>query len=269
MSLCIHPFLEASSGSYGFIVSNPESKTAAIIDAPLGVDEHEEINTHCADQMVDWITAHGVTVRFLLDTHVHADRPSATAYLKSRLLCAETCIGSGTPDVSGYDRLLEDGDKLCLGHACGRVMATPGHTPGCVSYVFDDYIFVGDTMFMPDIGTARCDFPGGDAQILFDSISRILAMPGETKIFMCHDYPEGRRSRFVTTVAEEKAKNIHVGSDTSKSKFVTLRTTRDATLKAPRWADFSIPANLSCLSLDALENLIDEVQEARPGEAHL
>lgn len=269
MSLCVHPFLEASSGSYGFVVANPESRTAAIIDAPLGVDEADAITTDCADQMVDWIEAHDLTVRFLLDTHVHADRPSGTAYLKTKFLCAQTAIGSGTPDVSGYDRLLEDGEKLCLGHACGRVMATPGHTPGCVSYLFDDFLFVGDTLFMPDIGTARCDFPGGDAEVLYDSIRKILALPEDTKIYMCHDYPDGRRSRFVTTVREEKSKNIHVGSGASRQQFVSLRKTRDATLKAPRWADFSIPANLACMSLEAVECLVDEVHQNQSGRAHL
>ena len=269
MSLCVHPFLEASSGSYGFIVANPESKTAAIIDAPLGVTESEEINTDCADQMVDWVNAHDLTVRYLLDTHVHADRPSGTAYLKTHFLCAQTAIGSGTPDVCGYERLLDDGEKLCLGHACGRVMATPGHTPGCVSYLFDGFLFVGDTLFMPDIGTARCDFPGGDAAVLYNSIEKILALPEDTKIYMCHDYPDGRRSRFVTTVGEEKNKNIHVGGGASQQQFVSLRSARDATLKAPRWAEFSIPANLTCMPLHAVEALVEQINKNQPEHAHL
>ncbi len=269
MSLCVHPFFEASSGSYGFVVANPESQTAAIIDAPLGVSDLEEINTHCADQMIDWIESHELTVRFLLDTHVHADRPSATAYLKTKFLCAQTAIGAGTPDVGGYDRLLDDDEKLCLGHACGRVLATPGHTPGCVSYLFDSYLFVGDTMFMPDIGTARCDFPGGDAETLYASISKILSLSGTTKIFMCHDYPDGRRSRFVTTVAEEKGKNIHVGNHATCEQFVSMRTARDATLRSPKWADFSIPANLGCMNVAKIEALINELHAHQAGQANL
>lgn len=256
MTICVHPFSEPSSGSYGFIVVNPESSTAAIIDAPLGVSEQCELNTYCADQMIDWIKAHNLTVRFLLDTHVHADRPSATAYLKSHFLCATSGIGSGTPGLVGYDRFLEEGDKLCLGHACGRVIATPGHTPGCVSYLFDNCVFVGDTLFMPDIGTARCDFPGGDADVMYASIASILALPDETRIFMCHDYPEGRRSRFVTTVAEERAENIHVGHGTPQAQFACVRRTRDAMLRAPKWADFSIPANLECMNVQSIEAMI-------------
>ena len=261
MSLCIHPFLETSSGSYGFVVANLESQTAAIIDPPLGVDGQSQVNTHCADQIVDWVHAHDLTVRFLLDTHIHADRPSATGYLKSRFLCAQSCIGAGTDEVSGYDRLLENDEKLCLGHACGRVMATPGHTRGCVSFVFDDHIFVGDTLFMPDIGTARCDFPGGDARSLYNSIRKILSLSDRSRIYMCHDYPDGRRSRFVTTVGEEKSKNIHVGAGASVDEFVTMRTTRDAALSTPRWADFSIPANLACLDMVGINALVNRHSE--------
>lgn len=268
MSICIHPFSEPSSGSYGFIVVNPESSTAAIIDAPLGVNEQWEVNTDCADQMIDWIESHHVTVRFLLDTHVHADRPSATAYLKSHFLCATSGIGRGIPDLVGYDRLFNDGDKICLGHACGRVIATPGHTPGCVSYLFDQYVFVGDTLFMPDVGTARCDFPGGNADVLYESIGKILALPDETRIFMCHDYPQGRRSRFVTTVAEEKAENIHVGDAAVQADFVRLRNARDATLRAPKWAEFSIPANLGCMNVQNIKAVI-ETGSAKPEQAHL
>ena len=146
---------------------------------------------------------------------------------------------------------------LCLGHACGRVIATPGHTPGCVSYLFDNYVFVGDTLFMPDIGTARCDFPGGNADVLYESITKILALPDETRIFMCHDYPEGRRSRFVTSVAEEKAENIHVGQGMTQAQFVRVRRARDATLHAPKWADFSIPANLECMDVQSTEAMIE------------
>ena len=258
MSMTVHPFFEPSSGSYSFIVANPESAICAVVDAPLGLDEDGALNTDTADLMLDWIDAQRYTVRWILETHVHADRPSASGYLKQHLLCAQTVIGAATPDVSGYDRLVDDGDKLCLGHGCARVLATPGHTPGCVSYQFDDFVFVGDTLFMPDTGTARCDFPGGCPVRLYRSIQKLLALPDETRLYVCHDYGgDGRRHRFVTTVAEEKAQNVHVGHATAMEDFVAMRTSRDATLSAPRWSALAIPANLQCMNLQGIRSLME------------
>ena len=266
MSIVIHPFLEPGSGSYSFVVANPESHTCAIIDAALGIcPTGNAINTDSADSMLDWIKAHKFVVRWILETHVHADRPSAASYLKSHLLCAQTAIGALTPNISGYDILLREGDKICLDHECGLVLETPGHTPGCVSFQFGDFLFVGDTLFMPDIGTARCDFPGGSAEQLYGSIQRLLALPEETRLFVCHDYGadgksdngrSGRRCRFVTTVAEEKAYNVHVGGAAKIEKFVQMRTQRDDTLAAPKWQEVAIPANLNCLPVSAVEKLI-------------
>ena len=258
MSLTVHPFFEPSSGSYSFIVANPEAKCCAFIDPALGVSEDgETINTDCADLMVDWAEAHSFVVRWILETHVHADRPSASGYLNPRLLCAQTAIGADTPDIAGYDKLLREGDEICLGHRCGRVLATPGHTPGCVSYQFGDAVFVGDTLFMPDTGTARCDFPGGCPRRLYRSIQRLLDLPGDTRLYVCHDYGgEGRRRRFVTTVTEEKAQNVHVGNDACMDEFVEMRVTRDKTLNAPKWQDFSIPANLRCMDLSGVQSLL-------------
>ncbi len=258
MSICVHPFFEPSSGSYSFIVANPESETCAIVDPALGLgDGDEPLNTDCADLMLDWVHAHDYVVRWILETHVHADRPRAAGYLKSHLLCAQTAIGAHTPDVSGYDKLLEEGDKICLGHACGHVLSTPGHTPGGVSYQFDGAVFVGDTLFMPDTGTARCDFPGGCPRRLYKSIQRLLSLPDETHLYVCHDYGgDGRRHRFVTTVAEEKAQNIHVGGHACVDTFVELRVTRDKTLAPPRWQDVAIPANLSCMNLGGVQSLL-------------
>jgi glyoxylase-like metal-dependent hydrolase (beta-lactamase superfamily II) len=258
MSLTIHPFFEPSSGSYSFIVANPESKCCAIIDAALGVDPvGNVVNTHTADLMLDWLHAHDFVVRWILETHVHADRPSACGYLKSHLLCAKTAIGAGTPNVSGYDQLLSDGDKLCLGHACGRVLSTPGHTPGCVSYQFDNAVFVGDTLFIPDAGTARCDFPGGCPHRLYKSIKKLLQLPDKTRLYVCHDYGVGgRRNRFVTTVAEEKAQNIHLCASSDEDDFAVLRTRRDKTLAMPRWQDIAIPANLRCMNLGGIQSLM-------------
>ncbi len=269
MSVTIHPFFEATSGSYSFIVANADSKTCAIVDAALGISAEAEqgeprLNTDCADLMIDWVQAHDFVARWILETHVHADRPSASGYLKSKLLCAQTAIGADTPDVSGYDKLLNEGDKICLGHSCGRVLATPGHTPGCISYQFEDAVFVGDTLFMPDSGTARCDFPGGNPETLYNSIQRILALPDTTRLYVCHDYGhsangEPRRSRFVTTVAEERQANIHVGGAAAIERFVHLRTTRDATLATPKWAHLSIPANLACMGLPGIGGLVQEL----------
>ena len=260
MSIIVHPFFEASSGSYSFVVANPESATCAIIDPALGVDESgQAVNTHTADLMLDWVYAHKFVVRWILETHVHADRPSAAGYLKSHLLCAKTAIGSGTPEVSGYDKLLADGDKICLGHACGRVLATPGHTPGCVSYQFDGAVFVGDTLFIPDAGTARCDFPGACAVRLYQSINKILSLPSDTRLFVCHDYGAGgRRHRFVTTVAEEKAQNIHLQKAACAEEFAALRGARDKTLGLPRWQDIAVPANLRCMNLGGIQSLITQ-----------
>lgn len=260
MSLTVHPFFEASSGSYGFIVANPESGCCAVIDPALGVsDDGARLNTDCADLMVDWVDAHRYVVCWILETHIHADRPSAAGYLKARFLCAQTAISAATRDIAGYDRLLQEDDKICLGHACGRVIATPGHTPGCVSYQFDDFVFVGDTLFMPDTGTARCDFPGGCAKRLYRSIQRLLRLDDETRLFVCHDYGgDGRRNRFVTTVAEEKAQNVHVTAAACIDEFVALRVSRDETLGAPKWQDISIPANQQCMNLGGIQSLLSQ-----------
>ncbi|MEM7098304.1 MAG: MBL fold metallo-hydrolase [Pseudomonadota bacterium] len=266
MHITIHPFFESTSGSFSFVVANPESKTCAVIDAALGIaeaDDDMKLNTDCADQILDWIDAHGFVARWILETHVHADRPSASGYLKSKLLCAQTAIGANTPDVKGYDKLFQEGDKICLGHTCGRVLETPGHTPGCISYHFEGVLFIGDTLFMPDTGTARCDFPGGCATTLFSSIQRILSLPGDTRLFVCHDYGVDssgapRRSRFVTTVDEQRRQNIHVGHAAHAASFVNVRSARDATLSAPRWSHFSIPANLECMGLKNIDSLMTQ-----------
>jgi glyoxylase-like metal-dependent hydrolase (beta-lactamase superfamily II) len=197
-------------------------------------------------------------VEWLLETHVHADHLSAARYLKSRFVCAQSGIGAGVQAVRDlidpslpeperlFDRLLEDGDRICLGHASGRVVETPGHTPACVSYRFEDVVFVGDTLFMPDYGSARCDFPGGDAATLYRSIQRLLALPEPTKLFMCHDYaPGGRAHRYLTTVAEQRCHNVHVKQGTSQAEFVAFRTERDRELTEPALMDPAVRFNLS------------------------
>ena len=152
----------------------------------------------------------------------------------------------------------DEGDRIDLGRSCGRVLATPGHTPGCLSYLFDGFVFVGDTLFMPDLGTARCDFPGGSAARLYRSIQRLLGLPRATKVFVCHDYPKKHeRGRFVTSVSQEVSCNIHVGAGADEDWFVRFRESRDSTLPAPRMSHVAIPANLRCLDLAAIRSLVE------------
>ena len=186
------------------------------------------------------------------------DHLSAARYLKSRFVCAQMGIGAGIRQVQAlidasvrdpettFDRLFEDSDRICLGHATGRVIATPGHTPGCVSYRFEELVFVGDTLFMPDYGTARCDFPGGDARTLYRSVQRLLSLPDHTKLFMCHDYgPGGRAPAYLTTVAEQRSRNVHLGGGITEDAFVAMRTRRDGELDVPALMDPAVGFNLS------------------------
>jgi glyoxylase-like metal-dependent hydrolase (beta-lactamase superfamily II) len=233
-----------------------------VIDPVLGYDPATgRIDTRGADQIVECVNANGYVVEWLLETHVHADHVSASRYLKEQFICAQTGIGERVGTVQAhfaakfgvsvpadgrqFDRLFADQERICLGHACGRVMHTPGHTPACVSYVFDQFAFVGDTLFMPDYGTARCDFPGGDAVMLYRSIQRIFSLPDDTRMLMCHDYaPNGRDYRFLTSVAEQKRSNVHVHEGITEAEFVALRHERDAKLAAPRLLIPAVRANI-------------------------
>jgi glyoxylase-like metal-dependent hydrolase (beta-lactamase superfamily II) len=214
--------------------------------------------TRAADEIVAYVKANDLIVEWLLETHVHADHLSAARYLKSRFVCAQMGIGAGVAQVrelidqsagdpaNTFDRLLQDGDRIALGHATGRVIATPGHTPACVSYRFEHLVFVGDTLFMPDYGSARCDFPGGDARTMYRSVQRLLSLPDNTKLFMCHDYgPGGRPPAYLTTVGEERSRNIHLGDGVTEDAFVTLRTRRDGELTEPALMDPAVRFNLS------------------------
>jgi len=208
------------------------------------------------------VQANGYTGEWILETHVHADHLSAAAYLKERFVCAQTAIGEDVRSVQAhfadawelelaadgrqFDRLLGDGERICLGHTCGRVLHTPGHTPACVTYVFDRFAFIGDTLFMPDYGTARCDFPGGDARTLYGSVQRLYELPAETRVLLCHDYPPaGRTHRFCSTVAEQRRSNRMLSADTAEASFVTARTARDRDLEAPRLLEPALRANLT------------------------
>jgi len=204
-----------------------------------------------ADKVIEFVKANDLKVEWILETHAHADHLSAAPYLKQHL-GGKTAIGDHIggvqkvfkgifnmeadfkADGSQFDHLFKDGESIPVGGLVGHTMYVPGHTPACVAYQFGDAVFVGDTMFMPDVGTARCDFPGGDAKTLFASTRKILSLPPKTRLFMCHDYPpNGRAVNFETSVAEQRAKNIHVNDGISEAQFVEMRTKRDATLDMP------------------------------------
>jgi glyoxylase-like metal-dependent hydrolase (beta-lactamase superfamily II) len=266
MDLIVTPFFDAASHSYSYVLIEPESRACAIIDPVLDYDaERGTTHTRGADVIVAFVEANRLVVEWLLETHVHADHLSAAHYLKGKFVCAQTGIGAGIrrvrdlidpilPDPADglFDRLFEDGDVIRLGHASGRVMATPGHTPACVCYQFEDMVFVGDTLFMPDFGSARCDFPGGDARTLYRSIGRILHLPDDTRLLMCHDYgPNGRPCTFITTVAEERAHNVHVKDGIDEATFVRFRRDRDRTLSEPGLLRQAVPFNLAAGTLAA------------------
>jgi glyoxylase-like metal-dependent hydrolase (beta-lactamase superfamily II) len=235
-----------------YVVHSGPGSACAIIDSVLDYDSKSgRTRTVSADQVIAYVREMGLQVQWILETHAHADHLSAAPYLK-RELGGQIGIGEQITrvqkvfkgifnlepefrlDGSQFDRLLADGQSLSLGPLTGRVMGVPGHTPACVAYQFGDAVFVGDTLFMPDVGTARCDFPGGDARTLYTSIHKLLSLPPQTRLFMCHDYPPaGRPISFETTVAEQRARNIHVHEGISAEQFVKMRTERDATLEMP------------------------------------
>jgi len=245
-------FFDPATFTASFVVADPATDRAAIIDPVLDfTPRNGRTATHSADVILAFIAAEGLRVDWLLETHVHADHLSAAHYLREKT-GALVVIGAQitavqaifaplfeaddvVPDGSQFDRLVQDGDVLPLGDLSIRVLGTPGHTPACVSYCIGDAIFVGDTLFMPDYGTARSDFPGGSAEVLYHSIRKILALPGETRVFVGHDYlPEGRSEyRWETSIAEQNAANVHIHSGVSEVDFVALRRARDAELEAP------------------------------------
>ncbi len=245
-------FFDPATFTATFVVADPATRRAAIIDPVLDfTPRNGRTSTKSADAILAFVEAQGLTVDWLLETHAHADHLSAGHYLREKT-GAPVVIGAlitqvqevfvplfeaddVTPDGSQFDRLVSDGDELPLGNLSIRVMHTPGHTAACVSYLIGDAVFVGDTLFMPDYGTARTDFPGGSAPALYASIRKILTLPSETRVFVGHDYlPEGR-SEFIweTTVAKQNANNVHIHAGVSEADFVANRRARDAQLEAP------------------------------------
>lgn len=257
-------FFDEPTNTVSYVVKDPASSACAIVDSVLDYDPAAgQTSTRSADALIAFVQENGLTVEWILETHVHADHLSAAPYLKEKLggklaigfniTVVQSTFGkifnAGTEfarDGSQFDHLFTDGETFTIGGLTGRTMHTPGHTPACMTYVIGDAAFVGDTLFMPDYGTARADFPGGDARVLFRSIRRVLSLPGETRLFLCHDYKAPGRTdyRWETTVAAEREWNIHVHDGVSEDDFVTLRTTRDATLKMPRLILPSVQVNM-------------------------
>ena len=259
----ITPFHDSVTGTMTYIVADPATKRAAIIDPVLNYDASSgRTSTTSADAVLVAVRQQGLTVEWILETHVHADHLTAAAYLKAQTN-AKVAIGAeivvvqktfGTlfnllatikPLAGDFDRTFRDGENFAIGNFPARVIHTPGHTPACVSYLIGNAVFVGDTIFMPDYGTARCDFPGGDAATLFSSTQKILSLPDATRIFVGHDYgPGGRPIAWETTVAAEKKSNIHIGGAVSVEEFVKMRTARDKTLPLPNLILPSVQVNI-------------------------
>ncbi len=260
----VKTFFDEYTFTASHAVSDPTAGKCAIIDSVLDYDPASgRTATRSADAIIDYVNNQNLGVQWILETHVHADHLSAAPYLKEKLggaIAIGDKIGivqktfgeifNAEPDFrsdgSQFDMLFADGATFKLGSIEGRIMATPGHTPACSTIVIGDAAFVGDTLFMPDYGTARCDFPGGDARTLYRSIQKIFAMPDETRLFMCHDYKAPGRDLFAweTTVADEKANNIHVGGGVSEDDFVNMREERDKMLSMPRLILPSVQVNM-------------------------
>jgi glyoxylase-like metal-dependent hydrolase (beta-lactamase superfamily II) len=256
-------FFDEATNTISYVVKDPNSQSCAIVDSVMDIDYAAgRITFDHADAIIAHVKANGLNVEWLLETHVHADHLSAAPYLQEQLggkigigknitVVQDTfgkVFNEGTEfarDGSQFDRLLDDGDTFAVGDMPVEVMYTPGHTPACLTFVIGDAAFVGDTLFMPDGGSARADFPGGDAGQLYDSIQKVLTLPDETRLFMCHDYgPNGREIRWETTVSDEKAHNIHVGGGASRADFIAMREARDATLAMPKLIIPSLQVNM-------------------------
>ena len=247
----IQSFFDPDTSTVTHVVSDPATGRAAIIDSVLDYDPKSGRTSHAsADKVMAHVRQAGLTVDWLLETHAHADHLSAAPYLREKL-GGQIAIGRHICEVQGvfkkifnaedmntegadFDHLFDDGETFKIGQVEVRVMHTPGHTPACLTYLMGQDAFVGDTLFMPDYGSARCDFPGGDATVLYRSIRKVLALAPDTRLHLCHDYPpDGRAPAWVSTVAEQRAGNIHVHDGVTEAQFVSLRTARDKTLAMP------------------------------------
>jgi len=257
-------FFDEATNTISFVVKDPEGSSCAIIDSVLDFDYSSgRTDTKSADDVIAYVQKHDLKVEWILESHVHADHLSAAPYLQAKVggkigigknitIVQDTfgkVFNEGTEfqrDGSQFDKLFEEGDSFMIGQLRGDVLHTPGHTPACMTYVIGDAAFVGDTLFMPDFGTARCDFPGGSSETLYKSIQKILALPDETRIFVGHDYKAPGRDEYAweTTVGEQKANNVHVGHGADKDSFVEMRDSRDATLAMPKLIIPSLQVNM-------------------------
>ncbi|AKO97930.1 Zn-dependent hydrolase [Marinovum algicola DG 898] len=259
----VQAFFDEATNTISYIVRDPGSDACAIIDSVMDIDYAAgRITYDHADALIRSIEEQGCRLEWIIETHVHADHLSAAPYIQDRLggkigigskiMVVQDTFGKvfneGTEfqrDGSQFDKLFEDGDRYMIGTMEAFALYTPGHTPACMTHVIGDAAFVGDTLFMPDGGSARADFPGGDAGELYDSIQKVLRLPDEMRLFMCHDYgPNGRDIQWETTVAEEKAHNIHVGGGKTRKDFIKFRTERDATLAMPKLIIPSLQVNM-------------------------
>ncbi len=258
----VKAFFDRETETFSYVVKDPDSPSCAIVDSVTNLEYASGTITHeGADEIIAWIRDHDLVLEWIIETHVHADHLTAAPYIKEKL-GGKIGIGKNVTvvqkvfagifnagdefkcDGSQFDELFSDGDSYQIGSMTAHVMHTPGHTPACMTHVIGDAAFVGDTLFMPDVGTARADFPGGDATTLYESIGKVLSLPDETRLFMCHDYPESREVACVTTVADEKSSNIHVHTGVTQSQFVEMRQTRDATLAMPHLILPSLQINM-------------------------
>ena len=263
MTLSIKTFFDHDTATFSHVISDPDTQKAAVIDSVLSYDQYSgRTCTKSADILIDYIKQNTLTVEWILETHIHADHITAAKYLKQNL-GGKTAIGASiknvlklwipifnssadTPlDGSQFDKLFEDNELFQLGNLNLKVLYTPGHTPACSSYLVEDAVFVGDTLFMPDVGTGRTDFPGGNAATMYDSIQRILSLPDDTRLFACHDYPPQERNHaYLSTVKEQKENNVLIHSNVSKKEYILKRNQRDKGKSVPKLLLPSIQVNL-------------------------
>ena len=263
MQPTVQPFFDPATGTWTYVVHAGGGTACAIIDPVLDYDSKSgRTRTESAQKVADYVRAQRLSVQWILETHAHADHLSAAAWLREQMggrigIGGRICAVQGVfkkifhlepafpADGSQFDHLFGDDEVFAIGGLQARVLSVPGHTPACVAYQVGDAVFVGDTLFPPDVGTARCDFPGGSAQALYHSVRRLLAMPDDTRLFMCHDYPpNGRAPRCETRVAEQRAHNIHIHDGVTEEQFVAMRTQRDAGLQMPNLILPSIQVNI-------------------------
>ena len=258
------PFFDETTNTVSYVVADPDTNTCAIIDSLLDYDASSgRTGTKSVDRLIKYVEQSKLTVDWIIDTHVHADHLTAAPYVRD-VLGGRTAIGENIvrvqkifgeifnegqtfhTDGSQFDHLFKDGETYTVGNINARAIYTPGHTPACMSHLIGDALFVGDTLFMPDSGTARCDFPGGDAQILYRSIHKLFDLPNETRAFMCHDYKAAGRDEFAweSTISEQKEKNIHVNRSINEREFIEMRTVRDAKLSMPKLLLPSVQVNM-------------------------